>query len=75
MDKKIIIEWLEITALVSGLSAVVVITYFLIRHPYKCIIPFEPIIWIRIPEIIFGFFSIYFLIKIIVRRIKCNSLQ
>ena len=38
-----------------GFAAVITITYFLIRSPYKCVVMFESIWWIRYPEILIGF--------------------
>ena len=66
---KNITKKLELLALAIGLGASATITFFLLNYPAKCIIPFEPILWIRIPEIILGLFSIIFLIKIINEKI------
>ena len=47
-------QFYEIFSLMVGFSAVLTLIYFLIRSPYKCTILFEPIPYIRIPEIIIG---------------------
>lgn len=52
-------------SLVFGFASVLTLTFFLIRSPYRCIIPFEPNPFIRIPEIIIGLIIIpYYLIKL-----------
>lgn len=48
-------EVYNLYCLSMGFAAVITITYFLIRSPYDCIIMFEPIWWIRSPEILIGF--------------------
>ena len=53
-----------------GLSAVLVLTFFMIKIPYVCIIPFEPIPWIRIPEIIMGIVASIILVDMIWTGIK-----
>jgi len=61
---------IELFGLVIGLAAVIVLTFFMITNMDICIKPFEPIIWIRIPEIIMGIFSIIILIKLIGDKLK-----
>ena len=58
----------EIIALVAGLSAVVMATYCLIR--FNNIVIYEPNNFVRYSEIVWSIFSIYFLSRMIVSRIK-----
>lgn len=48
----------KLFALVIGFSATATLTFFLYRSPHRSIFPLEPILWIRIPEIIMGLISI-----------------
>lgn len=59
---------LELFGLFVGLAATITLTGFLITGHNKCIIPFEPTAWIRIPEIIMGIIAIFILIRIIFSR-------
>ena len=63
-------KYIEILALIIAISAVTTLTYFLTSSLDRCIIPFEPNPYIRIPEIIMGIFSIIILTKIIGNRIN-----
>ncbi len=59
----------EIFSLIVGVSAVITLTFFLITSPYKCIIPFEPINYIRIPEIIIGLSVLPYYALLIIRSL------
>ena len=64
---------LNILGLAIGFSAVATLTFFLIKSPYKCIIPFEPDMWVRIPEIFMGIFALIILGKIIMEKTKWQN--
>ena len=54
----------EVFSLVTGVAAVITIVFFLLTEK-GCIVMFEPIWWIRIPEIIIGFIvSPYYLLRL-----------
>jgi len=61
--------------LIVGLSSVIVFLYFLILNPLKPIIFTEPILWIRIPEIIAGLISIVVLSKLILEGVGLLQAQ
>lgn len=60
----------KIYRLTFGVSAVITLTYFLIRFPFSCIAPFEPNPFIRIPEIIIGLSILPYYIKELYRGMK-----
>ena len=60
----------EVISLVAGLSAVATLVFFLIQSPYHCIIPMEPIWWIRYPEIVLGLLVMPFYINQLIKLIK-----
>ncbi len=66
--KKLIV--FEIIALVTGFACLLVWTFYMITHYDNCLIATEPILAIRIPEIILGLFSIPILIKMIWNKVK-----
>ena len=59
-------NWFRLLACVSGFSAVVIFTFYLITLYDKAIIFTEPILWIRIPEIILGIITAPILFKMAV---------
>lgn len=61
---------LNIMALIAGLSAVITFTFYLLLGYQHSIIFTEPIIWIRVPEIVWGFVSIPILIKLLIKETK-----
>ena len=63
-------KWFEVVALVSGLSALFVEVFFLALEWGKPVWFTEPIIWIRIPEIILALFSCPILIKLTIERLN-----
>ena len=59
-------KFYEIFSLAVGISSIGVLTFFLLTNLGKCIIPMEPIIWVRIPEVIMGCASLpYYFYKFI----------
>jgi len=61
---------LKLFSLATGLSAIIVIVYFLLVNPGRAIYLTEAIWWIRIPEIIIGFIAIPILISMIKEEIN-----
>ena len=65
---------LNIIGLIAGLSAVMVFTFYLLLDYQSPIVFIEPTMWIRVPEIIWGFIAIPVLIKYLVKEVKCKEL-
>ena len=63
-------ESLELLSLVIGMSAVIVITFYLATNYGKPIYFTEPIAFIRISEIILGLISLPFLFSILIKKVK-----
>ena len=61
---------IRVCGLVISLSAVLVLLYFLTLNYDKPIIFTEPILWIRIPEILLGYFSVVVIIKMILEELE-----
>jgi len=61
---------LELVALAFGIAAMVTIIYYLITKSTTCFLPYEPILWIRIPEIIIGIICIIVLAMMIKNLLK-----
>ena len=61
-------KFLDEVTIAIGLSATLVILFFLIYSWDSCFILFEPILPIRIIEIIWCIFGIYGMIKILIKR-------
>ena len=57
-------------ALAFGIAAMVTIIYYLITDSATCFLPYEPILWIRIPEIIIGIICIIVLAMMIKNLLK-----
>jgi len=55
-------------ACIFGIASLMIILMFLVISFNSCFILFEPILWIRIPEIIICIFGIYRLIKMVWRK-------
>ena len=60
-----IIKVFEVTSLFIGLGAVITLVFFLITNGDVTLRLYEPIWWIRFPEIVFGLFTSVFLIGMI----------
>ncbi len=60
-------------SLIVGFTAAITITFFLATSYGRCIILFEPIWWIRIPEIIIGIFIAPYYFKKIFDFPKTNE--
>ena len=58
---------IEAFSLIVGLSAIITIVYYLITDSSTCFLPYEPILWIRIPEIIIGIIAIFLLLRMLFR--------
>jgi len=57
-------KFYELFSLAVGVSAIFAIVFYLLTEG-GCVIMFEPIWWIRIPEILIGFIvTPYYLIKL-----------
>jgi len=67
--KQMVKKFYEMFSLIVGVSAVLTLTFFMIKSPYRCIIPFEPNPFIRIPEIIIGLVVLpYYFKKLIILK-------
>ena len=60
---------IELYGLLVGLAGVISLTYFLIRTTGRCL-PYEPILWARITEIIMGLSATIILGKVIKDKLR-----